>query len=68
MYSPSDIGCIVQSIPDWARETLQAHAKDPRPHVMTDQQLDKGETGDKVWDAAQYQLAVTGASRNILWH
>ena len=29
---------------------------------MTDEQLDKGETGDKVWDAAQYQLALTGLS------
>lgn len=31
---------------------------------MTDEQLDKGETGDKVWDAAQYQLALTGLSRH----
>ena len=29
---------------------------------MSDEQLDKGETGDAVWDAAQYQLALTGNS------
>lgn len=28
---------------------------------MSDEQLDKGETGDPIWDAAQYQLALTGA-------
>lgn len=59
----------MQSIPDWAKETLQAHAQDPRPHLMTDDQLDKAETGDKVWDAAQYQLALTGVQRKITsWH
>ena len=29
---------------------------------MTDEQLDKGETGDVIWDAAQYQLALTGGA------
>ena len=29
---------------------------------MSDEQLDKGETGDAIWDAAQYQLALTGHS------
>ena len=40
---------------------------DPRPHVMTDEQLDKGETGDSVWDAAQFQLALTGAASTPSW-
>lgn len=52
----------VQALPDWAQQTLQAHAADPRPQVMTDEQLDKGETGDVIWDAAQYQLALTGGA------
>ena len=30
---------------------------------MTDEQLDKGQTGDAIWDAAQYQLALTGTPR-----
>ena len=29
---------------------------------MSEEQLDKGETGDAIWDAAQYQLALTGCS------
>ena len=33
---------------------------------MSDEQLDKGETGDAIWDAAQYQLALTGHSLHAL--
>ncbi|KAL3136989.1 hypothetical protein ABBQ32_006586 [Trebouxia sp. C0010 RCD-2024] len=54
----------MQALPEWSRCTLQAHASDPRPHVMSDEQLDKGETGDPIWDAAQYQLALTGELHN----
>ncbi len=53
----------MQALPEWSRSTLEAHRSDPRPHLMTDEQLDKGQTGDAIWDAAQYQLALTGAPR-----
>lgn len=56
----------MQALPEWSRSTLQAHLSDPRPHLMTDEQLDKGETGDAIWDAAQYQLALTGHSLHAL--
>lgn len=52
----------LQTLPEWAKTTLQAHASDPRPHLMTDEQLDQAQTGDEVWDAAQHQLALTGAA------
>lgn len=51
----------MQALPEWSRSTLEAHSSDPRPHLMTDEQLDRGETGDAIWDAAQFQLALTGA-------
>ena len=55
----------VQALPDWSQSTLQAHLSDPRPHLKSDEQLDKGETGDAIWDAAQYQLALTGTAVHI---
>ncbi|KAL0054237.1 hypothetical protein WJX82_005904 [Trebouxia sp. C0006] len=54
----------MQALPEWSRSTLEAHRNDPRPHLMTDEQLDKGQTGDAIWDAAQYQLALTGELHN----
>ncbi|KAL0033170.1 hypothetical protein WJX79_007045 [Trebouxia sp. C0005] len=54
----------MQALPEWSRSTLEAHKNDPRPHLMTDEQLDKGQTGDAIWDAAQYQLALTGELHN----
>ena len=50
----------LQALPEWARKTLQKHASDPRPHFKTDEQLEKGTTGDAMWDACQHQLVVTG--------
>ena len=49
-----------QALPEWSQSTLEAHRSDPRPHLKSDEQLDKAETGDPIWDAAQYQLALTG--------
>ena len=50
----------LQALPEWARKTLQKHASDPRPHFKTDEQLEKGTTGDAMWDACQHQLVLTG--------
>jgi deoxyribodipyrimidine photo-lyase len=37
----------------WARKTLTEHAGDARPHRYSFQQLECGETGDELWNAAQ---------------
>lgn len=55
-----------ESLPGWARETLEAHAADPRPHHYTLQQLEAGETYDPVWNAAQAELRETGRLHNYL--
>lgn len=45
---------------DWAKKTLETHADDPREQTYTFEQLERGETVDELWNAAQHQLTRTG--------
>ncbi len=47
-------------LPDWARETLDVHAKDRRETVYSSDDLERGRTHDPYWNAAQLQMVVTG--------
>ena len=49
-----------ESLPAWARATIEAHAGDPRPHLYSVDVLDAADTHDDVWNAAQRQLRVEG--------
>ncbi|WP_412068750.1 deoxyribodipyrimidine photo-lyase [Rubrivirga sp. IMCC43871] len=53
-------------LPAWARETLLAHADDPRPTLYSLDELAHGETDDDVWNAAQKQFAIDGWMNNNL--
>jgi deoxyribodipyrimidine photo-lyase len=48
------------SLPRWARATLEAHLDDPRPQLYSLEQLDAADTSDRVWNAAQNELRQTG--------
>ncbi len=50
----------------WARKTLLEHAADPRPHRYTFDQLERGETHDDLWNAAQREMAATGWMHNYM--
>ena len=50
----------------WARKTLIEHAGDPRPHRYTLAQLERAETGDELWNAAQRQMVDTGWMHNYM--
>jgi len=50
----------------WAHRTLAAHAKDPRPVLYNEQQLEQAETHDSLWNAAQMQMVTTGWMHNYL--
>lgn len=50
----------------WAHRTLAAHAKDPRPVLYSEQQLEQAETHDPLWNAAQMQMVTTGWMHNYL--
>lgn len=58
------------SLPAWARATLDKHAADPREFLYTRDQFMHADTHDPVWNAAQLQLAATGTCHNymrMLW-
>jgi deoxyribodipyrimidine photo-lyase len=50
----------------WARKTLLEHASDPRPHSYSLEQLERGETGDELWNAAQREMVQTGWMHNYM--
>ena len=50
----------------WARKTLLEHAADPRPYRYTFAQLERGETHDDLWNAAQREMVATGWMHNYM--
>ncbi len=50
----------------WAHRTLAAHAKDKRPVLYSESQLEQAETHDPLWNAAQRQMVNTGWMHNYL--
>lgn len=54
--TPTTIACA----PNWAQQTLAAHADDPRPYVYDFRELEAADTHDPLWNAAQTELVVRG--------
>jgi photolyase PhrII len=54
----------LEALPPWARETLEAHACDPREVLHDWATLARGVTGDALWDAAQRSLLIHGELHN----
>jgi deoxyribodipyrimidine photo-lyase len=50
----------------WAHRTLAKHARDPRPVLYTEKQLEHAETHDPLWNAAQTQMVNTGWMHNYV--
>ncbi|MFY9742262.1 MAG: deoxyribodipyrimidine photo-lyase [Candidatus Sulfotelmatobacter sp.] len=50
----------------WAHRTLAKHAKDPRPVLYSEAQLENAETHDPLWNAAQMQMVSTGWMHNYM--
>ncbi len=55
-----------QSLPDWAKKTLQEHARDQREHVYSLEEFEAAKTHDRLWNAAQRQLVEEGSIHNYL--
>ena len=55
-----------RSLPDWARETLEKHEKDYRPHIYSFDEFEHAQTHDELWNAAQIQLVREGRLHNYL--
>ena len=54
------------SLPAWARKTLEEHADDPRPAIIPIDELAAGRSPDPLWNAAQRQLVRDGRIHNYL--
>jgi deoxyribodipyrimidine photo-lyase len=50
----------------WARQSLVEHTADPREHRYTLKQLERAETYDDLWNAAQRQMVETGWMHNYM--
>lgn len=55
-----------ESLPDWARATLDKHVRDPRPYVYALDEFAAAQTHDELWNAAQTQLVHEGRIHNYL--
>ncbi|MEW4490389.1 deoxyribodipyrimidine photolyase [Thalassoglobus sp. JC818] len=55
-----------ESLPDWAKETIEEHAEDDRPHTYSLEEFERAETHDEIWNAAQRQLVRDGRLHNYL--
>lgn len=55
-----------ESLPDWAQQTIEDHASDPRPETYDLEALELARTSDDVWNAAQRQLVTEGRMHNYL--
>ena len=53
-------------LPDWGRDTLDKHRDDRRPVLYSPSRIEAGETGDRLWNAAQRQMLVQGWMPNRL--
>ncbi|UCD81148.1 MAG: deoxyribodipyrimidine photo-lyase [Desulfobacterales bacterium] len=53
-------------LPNWARQTLAEHEKDPREYVYTRQQLENAQTHDEYWNAAMREMKYTGFMHNYM--
>jgi deoxyribodipyrimidine photo-lyase len=50
----------------WAARTLAKHARDPRPVLYAEKQLENAETHDPLWNAAQIQMVERGWMHNYM--
>jgi len=56
----------VEAVPSWARQSLEEHRADPREYVYAPEQLERAETHDAYWNAAQMEMALTGKMHNTM--
>ncbi len=56
----------IDTAPDWARKTLNAHRRDTRPYTYSLTEFEQGRTHDNLWNAAQKQMVITGKMHGYL--
>ena len=56
----NDLYDSFDSLPKWAKETLEQHKADKREYLYTSEEFDRGATHEELWNAAQLELVKTG--------
>ena len=56
----------VRGFPAWAQETLARHLNDERPYRYDRITLERAETHDPAWNAAQRQMVLTGVMHGYM--
>ncbi|GAB2274098.1 DNA photolyase phr1 [Dionaea muscipula] len=51
---------------EWARKTLMDHASDKREHIYSREQLEKAQTADPLWNAAQLEMVHFGKMHGFM--
>ncbi len=54
------------SLPNWAKLTLQKHSSDKRKYLYSLEEFESCKTHDPLWNAAQNQLSLEGKIHNYL--
>lgn len=66
VYYNEDYDDFSSILPDWARETLMDHRNDSREYLYSREDLEKAETHDPYWNAAQKEMNLTGKTHGYM--
>ena len=64
-YSP-DTYDTHEAAESWAKLSIADHTRDEREHLYTLTQLERAETYDQLWNAAQIQMVESGWMHNVM--
>jgi deoxyribodipyrimidine photo-lyase len=53
-------------LPEWSRKTLAEYRRDKRPRIYSRQHLERAQTDDRYWNAAQLEMVRTGFMHNYM--
>ncbi len=65
-YTPVAEHTSLEALPDWSRKTLAEHADDDRDPMYDSDRLERADTHDELWNAAQRELLATGTFHGYL--
>ena len=69
-FNKREFNKTLDVLPNWVKENNKKHASDKRSHIYTKDILESSKTHDKLWNAAQRELVITGRMHNymrMLW-
>lgn len=53
-------------LPEWAQDTLNNHRLDRREHIYSVEEFEEARTHDRLWNAAQLEMVVTGKMHSYM--